>query len=80
VSHSLGALLVEQGRFEEAEKVYRADLELHPDNGWALYGLAECLRGLGKAGDAAACDARFKDAWSRADVQIKGSCYCKKNM
>ncbi len=79
VSHSLGALLVEQKHYDEAEQVYRADLRLHPGNGWALYGLAECLRGMGKESEAAACDTRFKDAWSRSDIEIKGSCYCKKS-
>ena len=76
--HSLGALLTEQKRFEEAEAVYRADLALHPDNGWALYGLAECLRLNGQADEAKAVDARFKSAWERSDVTIQASCYCGK--
>ena len=51
--HALGALLIEQGQYEEAEEVYRDDLGLsdkiqrcaqHPDNVWALHGLVECLR------------------------------------
>jgi len=78
VRHSLGALLTEQKRFEEAEAVYRADLALHPDNGWALYGLAECLRLDGKADEAKAVDARFKSAWARSDVAIQASCYCSR--
>ena len=50
--HALGALLLEQGRIEEAEAVYRSDLGLdgrlsracqHPDNLWSLHGLHECL-------------------------------------
>jgi tetratricopeptide (TPR) repeat protein len=45
VRHALGALLLEQGRVDEAAAVYRADLGLdesaprvarHPDNVWAL--------------------------------------------
>ena len=44
VRHALGALLLEQGRLAEAEAVYRADLAVHRDNGWALHGLAESLR------------------------------------
>jgi tetratricopeptide (TPR) repeat protein len=80
VAHSLGALLVEQARYQEAEAVYRADLAIHPDNGWALYGLAECLRMTGRTDEAASVDGRFKTAWSRADIAIKGSCYCKKGM
>jgi len=79
VSHSLGALLLEQDRAAEAEEVYRDDLKLHPLNGWALHGLAESLREQeGKEKEAAAVDAQFRTAWSRADVKIKSSCYCRK--
>lgn len=57
--HAYGALLLEQGRVEEAEAVYRADLGLdntlprplqHPGNVWALHGFHECLVQLGKTG------------------------------
>jgi hypothetical protein len=77
VRHSLGALLTEQGRLEEAEQVYRADLVIHPGNGWALHGLAECLRRTGRGEEAAEVDSRFETAWSRADITIQGSCYCR---
>lgn len=80
VAHSLGALLAEQGRYEEAEAVYRADLKIHPDNGWALLGLAECLQNTGRGDEAKQVDARFKSAWSRADIAIQASCYCRKGM
>jgi tetratricopeptide (TPR) repeat protein len=79
VSHSLGALLLEQGRAEEAEAVYRADLEIHPGNGWALLGLSECLEKTGRADEAAQVDKRFKTAWKRSDIAIQASCYCRKN-
>ena len=39
VRHILGALLHEQGHFEEAEEVYRADIKLWKDNMWGLLGL-----------------------------------------
>jgi tetratricopeptide (TPR) repeat protein len=77
VRHALGALLVEQGRLEEAESVYRADLERHPENGWALHGLAEVLKKTGREKEAAEADARFRKAWELADVPIKASCYCR---
>ncbi len=77
VSHALGALLLEQGRVAEATAVYRRDLELHPGNGWALHGLAECLRRSGEAAEAAAVEARYKEAWSEADIAIKASCFCR---
>jgi len=75
--HSLGALLLEQGRHEEAEKVYRADLARHPENGWSLHGLAECLRALGRAPEAADVEARLAKAWANADVEIYASCFCR---
>ena len=40
VRHILGALLFEQGHIEEAEEVYRADIELWKDNMWGLLGLS----------------------------------------
>ncbi len=75
--HALGALLVEQGRFDEAEAVYRANLERYPENGWALHGLAECLRGLDRHDEALPVEARFETAWQRADIEIPGSCFCR---
>jgi tetratricopeptide (TPR) repeat protein len=80
VRHALGALLLEQGRVEEAEHVYRADLKLHPGNGWALHGLQECLARQGKTKEAAAAEADFKQCWARSDIAIKGSCYCRRGM
>jgi tetratricopeptide (TPR) repeat protein len=77
VAHALGALLLQAGRVEEAEKVYRDDLERHPENGWSLHGLAECLRRRGIAGEAAKVDERFRTAWARADIQLPGSCFCR---
>jgi tetratricopeptide (TPR) repeat protein len=75
--HPLGALLTEQGRFAEAEAVYCADLDKHPENGWALFGLEECLRRQGQTKEAADVRKRFERAWSRADVELRGSCFCR---
>jgi len=75
--HALGALLTEQGHYAEARAVYEANLERYPDNGWALFGLAECLDGLGHDAEARAVRARFEEAWERSDVELTGSCFCK---
>jgi hypothetical protein len=40
------------GRAAEAENVYREDLRRHPENGWALYGLAQSLLAQHKDADA----------------------------
>jgi tetratricopeptide (TPR) repeat protein len=75
--HSLGAALMQEGRFAEAEQVYRDDLARLPENGWSLFGLAQSLHRQGKEEEAAATDARFRKMWSKADVQIKSSCLCQ---
>ncbi len=76
--HALGALLLDAGEVEEAEAVYREDLELHAENGWALNGLAECLERQGRTGEAADVRRRFDDAWSHATVKTNASCYCRR--
>jgi len=77
VRHALGALLLEQGRVEEAEAVYREDLRRHPENGWSLHGLAECLRRTGRDAEAAEVQKRFEAAWSHADIPLSASCFCR---
>jgi tetratricopeptide (TPR) repeat protein len=77
VRHALGALLLEQGRIAEAETVYRADLVRHPDNGWALTGLAECLERDGRRAEADQVRDRFAAAWRRADTPVAASCFCR---
>jgi len=86
VRHALGALLLEQGRVEEALEVYRDDLGLsgrlpravqHPDNVWALTGLVECLDRLGRSHEAEPFRQRLALARARADVDIAASCFCR---
>ena len=77
VRHALGALLLEQGKVAEAEKVYRADLSRHPGNGWALTGLAECLDRDGRQAEAEQVRAQFAKAWRRADTPVAASCFCR---
>jgi tetratricopeptide (TPR) repeat protein len=84
--HALGALLLEQGRVEEAEAVYRADLGLdgtlpracqHPENVWSLHGFHECLMRLGKHAEARIIKQRLDIATAWADVPIESSCFCR---
>jgi tetratricopeptide (TPR) repeat protein len=76
VRHALGALLTEQGRYDEAILVYQRDLDLHPGNGWALKGLADCYTLDGQTEKAESTAKLFREAWDLADVPIKASCYC----
>ncbi len=75
--HALGALFLEQGRVADAEVVYRADLNRHPKNPWALHGLAEALDRQGKVQEAAQYRVAFTKASERSDVTIDRSCYCR---
>src|SRR6266478_1382782 len=77
VRHSLGANLMQAGRFAEAEQVYRDDLARLPENGWSLFGLARSLELQQKSDEAAAVEARIQKIWSKADVQITSSCLCQ---
>jgi tetratricopeptide (TPR) repeat protein len=78
VRHSLGAVLMKQQRFAEAEQVYRDDLARSPGNGWSLLGLGESLRHQNKnADEATQIQAQFKRVWAKADLTITSSCLCQ---
>jgi hypothetical protein len=69
--HWLGATLLEAGRPEAAERVYRTELADHPHNGWSLYGLLQALEAQGRSDPAVERD--FAASWARADVRITAS-------
>lgn len=87
--HALGALLIEQRRHPEAEDLYRTDLGLngklqrcshHPDNVWALHGLAECLRQRNEDDELHQIIARLDAAAAKSDTVITSSCCCRKSV
>jgi tetratricopeptide (TPR) repeat protein len=69
----LGAALLEANRPADAERVYRAALEDHPNNGWSLVGLEQALRAQGRSDDAARTRQAFERAWARADTWLRAS-------
>jgi tetratricopeptide (TPR) repeat protein len=84
--HAYGALLLEQGRTEEALAVYTADLgfddtlpraQQHRNNVWALHGLHECLTRLGRENEARILRPQLQLALAVADVPVKASCFCR---
>ena len=77
VRHILGALLLEQGEVEEAEEVYRADIDLWKDNMWGLLGLKLCLEARGDtSGELEKVADQFKERSSRADIMPAKTCFC----
>ena len=84
--HALGALLLEVGKYDEAEAVYRADLGLdgklprpsqHPKNVWALHGLHECLKIKKDKTELPHVALLLEQAEARADIKISASCLCR---
>ncbi|KAH5015996.1 hypothetical protein HBI33_125710 [Parastagonospora nodorum] len=84
--HAYAALLMEQGRVENAAAAHRADLGFddtlprarqHPNNIWALHGYHECLLKLGKMDEAGIVGQQLRIAKAVADVGVKSSCYCR---
>ena len=64
-------MLLEQKRYEDAERVYREELEDHPHNGWSLWGLKEALEALGKTDPEV--DKDFAKSWARSDTLLRAS-------
>ena len=73
VRQLLGAVMLESGAAAAAEKVYRAELAHHPENGWSLFGLAQSLEAQGRREEAAAVRQRFDAAWRHADIRLTAS-------
>ncbi len=66
VRESLGYRLLAQGKTSDAEAVFAETLREYPDDGWALAGELRCLQA--RHADVSETQARFKKAWSHADV------------
>ena len=67
---SLGAALYQTGDFGEAERVFRADLQINPNNPRSLFGLWQTLVAERRPDEAAVIQRQFEDAWRDADVSL----------
>ena len=65
--------LLNAGNSPEAEVVYRAHLERHPNDPWGLNGLAQSLERQSKSAEAKEAQGKFTAGWATADVKLKGS-------
>ncbi len=73
VRQTLGAVLLEAGRADEAETVFWEDLKKNPESGWSLFGLKQALEAQGKKDEAALVEARFRKAWKEADLTLQSA-------
>lgn len=73
VRHNLGAVLLEAGKYLDAQKVYEEDLHEFPEKGWALFGLHSALLKQNKTDEAKKVEIRFNKAWKHADIVLTSS-------
>ncbi|MCB0535535.1 MAG: tetratricopeptide repeat protein [Lewinellaceae bacterium] len=73
VRHPLGHVLLQAGKYAEAEMVYREDLKEWKNNGWALMGLYQSLVKQGKTTEAQSVKKRYDEAWKYADAPLNSS-------
>jgi len=71
VRQALGATLLKVGRAEEAEAVFKKDLQKNAENPWSLLGWAQSLKAQGKMKLVPDIEKRFHRAWSRADLKLE---------
>ena len=71
IRESLGGALFLDGQYEEAEKVFRADLDRNPRNGRSLFGLVQSLKAQNQKADAQWVEQAYEAAWKNADVELR---------
>ena len=71
VRESLGSALLLNGRADQAEAVFRADLERYPHNPRSLFGLWKSLEQQKKTSEAELVQKEFEAAWKNADVPLE---------
>ena len=74
--HTLGAVYLTAGRYDDAERVYREDLIKWRGNGWSLFGLSRALQAQEEATEAAEVERLYLAAWAKADEPTTTSCKC----
>jgi tetratricopeptide (TPR) repeat protein len=67
----LGRVLLTIKQLDEAEKVFRSDLDKNPRNGRTLAGLRDCLNAQGRKYEAEEVDRQFRRAWQVPSANAK---------
>jgi len=73
--HYLGNTLIKAKQYGEAEKVYKEDLRVNPNNAWALTGLHNALLLQGRNDEAAKTKTELSKALARSDVKFTSSAF-----
>src|SRR5258705_7728538 len=70
VRESLGGVLLRKRDFDNAEEVFRADLQRNRRNGRSLFGLMEALKGQQKNYAARLVQGELENAWKDSDSKL----------
>jgi len=70
VTEALADAYLQWNHPQQASIMYKKVLRQYPQNGWALYGLANSLRALGKIQAAVLIEKEFNQAWRYADIPL----------
>ncbi len=71
----LGAVLLQAKQFREAERVYREDLQVNPNNRWSLWGLQKALEAQNKKREAMSVSSKLKKLTAPGDDIITASVF-----
>jgi tetratricopeptide (TPR) repeat protein len=67
---TLGAVMLREKQYPDAERVFREELSKNPRSGRALLGLKISLEAQGKPHDARSVQSQYETAWKNADVKL----------
>ncbi|UOK41538.1 MULTISPECIES: tetratricopeptide repeat protein [Flavobacterium] len=73
VRHHLGAIFIEDGKYNEAIKVYEEDLKRLPKNGWAYHGLKLAYEKLNNQTKVKEMEQLIAKSWATADIKLTSS-------
>jgi tetratricopeptide (TPR) repeat protein len=73
----LGAFLLKMGKAAAAERVYREDLAINPNNGWSLLGLSQSLGAQNKKKEMTLYKTKYLESFASADEIPTGSVFMK---
>ena len=73
VRHTLGAVQIEAGKYEDAVTTFEEDLKILPKNGWAQHGLKLAWQKMDNREQVKTIEAQLKNTWANADISIATS-------
>jgi len=70
-----GAFLIANKDYNNAEMIYKEELQIFRSNGWSLMGLYQAYEGQGKGLEAKETKIKFEESWKYSDIKINSSVF-----